>query len=102
MTLLAPGKSYLLRGALCLIVLKHDTTCMGLLYLLRSKRTAGMGSTKKFPADVGDDVMCFKTDNDTEFVKNIFTTLCCDQTIPTSTQGTTGRSPTAWPSAGSV
>ena len=38
-------------------------------------------ATKKFLADIGGGVECFRTDNGTEFVNEIFAGLCSDQTI---------------------
>ena len=77
--------------ALYLILFKADVTRMGWLYPLRSKSAADVASTtKKFLADVVGGVKCFRTDNGTEFVYEIFVRLCSDQTIPHEHTGVDG------------
>ena len=89
-----------------MILFKDDATRMGwlmhgLALPLRSRSAVDVASmTKKFLADVGGGIKCIRTDNGTEFVGEIFASLCSDHAI--RIEHTTGRSTTSWPSAGSA
>ena len=46
---------------------------MGWLYSLKSKSAADVvAGTKQFLADIAGDVKCFRTDNGTEFINEMF------------------------------
>ena len=69
-------------GALYLILFKDNVTRTSWLYHLGNKSAADVASaTTKFLADVGGGFKCFRKDNGSEFVNEIFAKLCSDQTI---------------------
>ena len=64
---------------------------MGWLYPVRSKSSADLASaTTKFMSDVGNSVMCFRTDNGAELVTDTSARLCSDQTIRHEHMGVDG------------
>ncbi|MEP5245481.1 MAG: DDE-type integrase/transposase/recombinase, partial [Alphaproteobacteria bacterium] len=80
--LAGPRKIASAGGALYLILFKDDATRMGWLYPLKSKSAADVtAATRKFLADVGGAVECFRTDNGTEFVNALFASLCANEKI---------------------
>jgi len=80
--LAGPRKIASAGGALYLILFKDDATRMGWLYPLKSKSAADVtAATRKFLADVGGAVECFRTDNGTEFVNALFANLCANEKI---------------------
>ena len=55
---------------------------MGWLYPLKSTSAADViAATRKFLADIGGAVVCFRTDNGSEFVNALFASLCEDEKI---------------------
>lgn len=75
-----------------MILSKNDATRMGCIYPVRSMSATDVAAaTKPFLSDVGGGVECFRTDNGTKFVNNIFERLSNGKKSTMTTRGWTAE-----------